>query len=113
MPNRTFSDTGFWDRVEKAVQQSGLSKAEIARQMGVERKALYSTPTANGKDRSWHSGRVASFCRITKVSADWLLGLTTPQLLHASHPQFLVIDPRTRHAPIFDGNHIFKEKWFK
>lgn len=26
---------------------------------------------------------------------------------------FEVIDKRTGGAPIFDGNHIFKEKWFK
>lgn len=26
---------------------------------------------------------------------------------------FTVIDKRTGHEPIFDHNHIFKEKWFK
>ena len=26
---------------------------------------------------------------------------------------FRVLDPKTGSEPIFDGNHIFKEKWFK
>lgn len=26
---------------------------------------------------------------------------------------FKVIDPRTGGAPIFDYNHVFREKWFK
>lgn len=114
MANRTFANDGFWDRVELAIKDSGLSKNKIAEKMGVERKALYFTPKC--KDRSWHSGRIASFCKVTGVSADWLLGLSTRKSIKSSKDkpiQFKVIDKRTGKEPIYDGNHIFKEKWFK
>ena len=81
MANRTFENDGFWERVDKAVLASGMSKREIAEKMGVERKALYSWKSANGDKRSWHSGRVASFCKITGVSADWLLGISNVGML--------------------------------
>lgn len=31
----------------------------------------------------------------------------------SSYPAFKVIDKRTGREPIFDFNHIFREKWFK
>lgn len=116
MANRTFHNDGFWDRVEQAVADSGMSKLKIAQEMGVERKALYATPSAKGETRSWHSGRVAEFCRVTGVSADWLLGLSPIKTIQGAPRkkiQFTVIDKRTGKEPIFDHNHIFKEKWFK
>ena len=30
-----------------------------------------------------------------------------------SSRRFRVIDPKTGGEPIYDGNHIFKEKWFR
>lgn len=116
MANRTFANEGFWDRVEEAIKASGMSKKHIAEQMGIERKALYASVSSAGKDRSWHSGRLASFCKITNVSADWLLGLDDRRRLRPHNQadmSFLVIDKRTGREPIFDHNHMFKEKWFK
>ena len=116
MANRFFENDGFWDRVEQAVKDSGMSKVQIAEKMGIERKALYPTPSSNGTTRSWHSGRVASFCRVTGVSADWLLGLSTKKTKKYSDKgefHFKVIDPRTGKEPIYDHNHLFREKWFK
>jgi len=114
MANRTFATDGFWDRIELAIKESGLSKNKIAEKMGVERKSLYSTPS--GKDRSWHSGRIVSFCKITGVSADWLLGLSNRKTIKAAKDkpiQFRVIDKKTGKEPIYDFNHLFKMKWFK
>ena len=116
MANRTFHNDGFWDRIEQAVKASGMTKLQIAEKMGVERKALYANPSANGDTRSWHSGRLASFCKVTGASADWLLGLSRCKAIKmpkSKQVQFTVIDKRTGKEPIFDHNHIFKEKWFK
>ena len=116
MANRFFENDGFWDRVEEAVRDSGKTKIQISNEMGVERKSLYSTPSAQGTSRSWHSGRVASFCKATGVSADWLLGLSRSKGIKYSKPTtitFKVIDKRTGKEPIYDHNHLFKEKWFK
>lgn len=116
MANRTFATDGFWDRIEEAIKDTGMTKAKIAEKMGVERKALYPKKSTNEDTRSWHSGRLTTFCKITGVSADWLLGLSTYKGI--KHPKsddfaFRVIDPRTGKEPIFDRNHMFKEKWFK
>ena len=83
--------------------------------MGVERKSLY-RPSDGSDGRSWHSGRIASFCKITGVSADWLLGLSNRKTLKSPKDkpvQFRVIDNKTGKEPIYDHNHLFKQKWFK
>jgi hypothetical protein len=41
MANRTFINDGFWNRVGEAINDSGLSKNQIAEEMGVEGKELY------------------------------------------------------------------------
>lgn len=113
MANRKFINVGFWGRVDQAITLSGKSKVQIAAEMGVERKAF----SVRGDDRdshSWHSGRVADFCRVTGVSADWLLGLSETMYRKPDNKiTFRVIDKRTGKEPIFDHNHLFKEKWFK
>lgn len=68
--NRTIMIDGFWDRVDQTCEKSGLTKNEIARRCGFERKILFHY----GK-RMPNSGFVARFCAETGVSADWLLGL--------------------------------------
>ena len=116
MANRTFVNEGFWERIDIAIKLSGMSKAQIAEQMGVNRKALMPTPSDNGTNRSWHSGRLAAFCKITGVSSDWLLGLSNQVqtgVPKSKNIQFFVLDKRTGKAPIYDGNHLFREKWFK
>lgn len=112
MANRSFVNEGFWDRVNEAIESSGMSKSQIADKMGVERKSLY----AKGDNCSWHSGRLASFCKIVGVSADWLLGLSDRKYIASGEDvalPFKVVDRRTGKEPIYDGNHMFKEKWFK
>ena len=116
MANRIFVNDGFWERVDEAIADSGMSKNQIAEKMGVERKSLYPKQAANGDNRSWHSGRLASFCKITGVSADWLLGISSRKRLKVDKKapiRFKVIDTKTGKEPIFDHNHLFKENWFK
>lgn len=116
MANRVFTNDGFWDRVDEAIRGSGMTKIQLAEKLGINRKALYATSCPKGVESSWHSGRVKDFCKATGVSADWLLGLS--KIKTTKHPkdqpiQFKVIDKRTGKEPIFDHNHIFKQKWFK
>lgn len=58
---------GFDRRRDEACYRSGLTKAEIAKKCGFNRKTLYS--------RNMNSLYLAKFCAVTHVSADWLLGL--------------------------------------
>lgn len=60
---------GFWERFEEAVSCSGLSKAEIARRIGVHRHSLYAS------DHVPSALTIAKVCAITHTSADYLLGL--------------------------------------
>ena len=59
---------GYHERLEEACRESGLSKAEIARRCRMKRSCLYN-------DGMLSSFFLAKFCAVTKVSADWLLGL--------------------------------------
>ncbi len=59
---------GYRERLEKAIGRSGLTKSEIARRCGFDRKALsgeFTLSTVN----------LVKFCVITKTDANWLLGL--------------------------------------
>ena len=58
---------GFWDRIEQACQDAGMSKAEAARRAGIDRKSLYSNKG------SMNASTLARFCAATKADANWLL----------------------------------------
>lgn len=62
---------GFAERLDQAIEASGMSRNQIASLMGMERKVLL--PLTTGCQMG--SGALAKFCAITGVSADWLLGL--------------------------------------
>lgn len=62
---------GYAERLDQAIEASGMSRNQIARLMGMERKVLL--PLTTGCQMG--SGALAKFCAITGVSADWLLGL--------------------------------------
>lgn len=61
----------FWYRIEDAVRASGLSKSEIARRGGFHRQDL----TVRNGTHYLSIKTLAAFCRVTGVSADWILGL--------------------------------------
>ena len=62
---------GYKERLEEAVYQSGMTKTEIARLMGMDRKVLL--PETHYCQMG--AGALMKFCAITGVSADWMLGL--------------------------------------
>lgn len=62
---------GFPERLDQAIEASGMSRNQIANLMGMDRKVLQ--PLTTGCQMG--SGALAKFCGITGVSADWLLGL--------------------------------------
>lgn len=71
---------GFWDRIEKAVEESGMSKAEIARKMGCDRKIFY---LGRRQQTMMSAGYIAKFCVATGVSADYILGLKSEGVSNA------------------------------
>ena len=77
MAKQKFYIRGFWERMEEAVTSCGLSKCEIARRCGFDRKVLMDY---RNHDRMISSGYLARFCAVTGVSADWILGLSNMKL---------------------------------
>ena len=70
---------GFWDRIEEAIFESGLSKCEIARKMGCERRVLI---TGQSEARMLSAHNLMEFCNVTGVSADYILGLSNDKKIH-------------------------------
>lgn len=66
---------GFHERMEEACFNSGLSKLEITRRMGYERKALYES------GGGWGVLKLARFCAVTGADANYLLGITGRSML--------------------------------
>lgn len=62
----------FWYRVNEAILDTGMSKTEIAKLIGCNRKTLM---VQNDESRMMEAVYIAKLCAITGVSADWLLGL--------------------------------------
>ena len=62
---------GFYERVDEACRKSGLTKTEIARRAGFERRTL--TP----KHDNWMMtlANAARLCAVTRTDANWLLGI--------------------------------------
>lgn len=59
---------GYRERLEEAVIRSGLTKSEIARRCGFDRKILSGESTLS-------TINLVKFCVITKTDANWLLGI--------------------------------------
>lgn len=68
---KKFYIEGFYERLDEACYRTGLSKNEIARRCGFDRKIL----TGLKDNRMISSGYIARFCEITKTDANWLLGI--------------------------------------
>ena len=60
---------GFWDRINEVIDNQGLSKAELARRIGCDRKSLYD------RDRALNTLYLARFCAVTNADANYLLGV--------------------------------------
>ena len=71
MKSRTMIE-GFWDRFDECVEETGLNKSQIARQIGCGRKTLYTTHDG----RAVSSLYIARFCSRYGYSADYLFGIS-------------------------------------
>lgn len=63
---------GFFERMDEAVEESGMSKMEISRRMKASPTCLSNMKTRRIMPSS---GLLAKFCGVTGASADYLLGL--------------------------------------
>lgn len=61
---------GFHERLDTACLRTGLSKTEIARRAGFDRKTLHPM-----KHQMMGSAYIAKFCAVTGTDANWLLGV--------------------------------------
>lgn len=67
--NRHQQVEGLWERVEQVCFETGMTKPQLCKQMGFDRKSLY--------DSSGFSVlKLARFCAVTGTDANWLLGLS-------------------------------------
>lgn len=70
--NRSVMIYGFEERVREVCnewQASGRRMEDLADLMGIGRSHLYTS------GHMWQGYKIAKFCAVTGVSADWLLGL--------------------------------------
>ena len=72
--DRTVIDT-FWDRFNECIEDTGLSKNEIAKRIGCERKTIYRNKAAENRILSLLY--IARFCAAYNYSPEYLLGTTT------------------------------------
>lgn len=64
---------GFPDRLNEAIETSGLSKTQIATRCGCDRRTLYNAVSGNFM---MSTENLARFCTVTKTDANWLLGIS-------------------------------------
>lgn len=67
--NRHQQVEGLWERVEQVCFETGMTKREICKRMGFDRKALYDSS-------GFSTLKLARFCAVTGADANWLLGVT-------------------------------------
>ena len=62
---------GMWERIDEVIADSGLSKIEISKRCGFERRTL----SGETENRMLSIGALKSFCQTMNVSADYILGI--------------------------------------
>lgn len=62
---------GFWDRLDQACYDSNISKLELSKRIGCDRKTLY-----EGSGATPNPMYLARICVQLNVSADYLLGIS-------------------------------------
>ena len=69
---------GVWDRLEIVMADKGVTKREVARLCGINRRTLIET----NRGRMPSLGTLATFCTKMGVSADYILGLPCSETLN-------------------------------
>ncbi len=62
---------GFWERFDQACYDRNITKKELARRIGCNRKTLYEG-TNSGTPNALY---IARACNVLNISSDWLLGV--------------------------------------
>ncbi len=70
MPQKKTMIYGFWERFDKACNKAGYSKAQLAREIGCDRRTLY-----EGDGSIPNSLYIARAALKLHVTADYLLGI--------------------------------------
>lgn len=60
---------GFWSRIDKVLQDNNISKSQVAKLMGCDRKTIYQ------REGTMNPLYIAKFCAVTGADANWLLGI--------------------------------------
>ena len=86
----------FRGRLHAALERSGMSRAVLARSVGIDRSTL-SLLLSEETDRLPRADTVAAIANALQVSLDWLLGLSNKADLGADiHPETLEIAPSSQ-----------------
>lgn len=67
--NRHQRVEGLQERVDQVCFETGMTKPQLCKQMGFDRKALYDSS-------GFSTLKLARFCAVTGADANWLLGLS-------------------------------------
>lgn len=67
--NRHQQVEGLWERVDQVCFETGMTKPQLCKRMGFDRKALYDSS-------GFSTLKLARFCAVTGADANWLLGVT-------------------------------------
>ena len=86
----------FRDRLVEALDRAGMSRAALARSVGIDRSTL-SLLLSDETDRLPRADTAAAIANALQVSLDWLLGLSNEADLGADiHPETLEIAPSSQ-----------------
>ena len=81
-PDKRFTVQLFRERLEQAIDRAGVTRAGLARRIGVDRSTL-SQVLSQESVRLPRADTVAAIASALQVSLDWLLGLSESNQLGA------------------------------
>ena len=98
----------FRDRLMEALERAGMSRAALARRVGIDRSTL-SVLMSDETDRLPRADTAAAIANALQVSLDWLLGLSNEADLGAHiHPETMDIAPSSS-SPL----DAWLNRWFE
>jgi len=65
--------TTMGSRLRQARKARGLTVREMAKRLGVQHP--YVTTVESGRQKSIHTAKLVTWCRLLAVSTDWVLGV--------------------------------------
>lgn len=89
----------FHQRVAQAMERTGVTRAELARRVGVDRSTL-SQLLAAGSDRLPRADTAAAIATALQISLDWLLGLSQDEKSSAEVLRHSLEIARSERSPV-------------